>query len=53
MKNALIILILFSFIFKGFSQEKDELISAWTKMSESKKTLYKDFNDLKFGMFIH
>lgn len=39
--------------FHGYSQEKDEMIKEWEKMSESKTKLYKDYNDLKFGMFIH
>lgn len=40
-------------VFMGFTQEKDEMIKEWKKMSESKTNLFKDYNDLKFGMFIH
>ena len=39
--------------FQGFSQDKDELIKEWEKMSKTKINLYKEYNDLKFGMFIH
>ena len=39
--------------FRGFSQDKDELQKEWVKMSTSKTELYKEYNDLKFGMFIH
>jgi alpha-L-fucosidase len=36
-----------------FSQEKDALIKEWEKMHNSKTAVFKDYNDLKFGMFIH
>lgn len=39
--------------FRGFSQDKDEIQNEWVKMNTSKTDLYKDYNDLKFGMFIH
>ena len=53
MKKTLMMLICLATAFHGFSQEKDEMIKEWEKMSESKTKLYKDYNDLKFGMFIH
>jgi len=53
MKKTLMMLICLATTFHGFSQEKDEIIKEWEKMSESKTNLYKDYNDLKFGMFIH
>ena len=53
MKKILIILACLAATFQGFSQHKDELQQEWQKMSESKSNLYKGFNDLKFGMFIH
>jgi alpha-L-fucosidase len=54
MKKVIMILICLVVVaFQGFSQDKDELHKEWVKMSESKTELYKEFNDLKFGMFIH
>jgi alpha-L-fucosidase len=53
MKKTLMILICLATAFQGFSQDKNELLKEWGKMSESKKDLYKKYNDLKFGMFIH
>ena len=53
MKKTLMILLFLVTILQGFSQEKDEMIKEWEKMSESKTNLYKGYNDLKFGMFIH
>jgi alpha-L-fucosidase len=53
MKKIFMILIYLAAALQGFSQEKDEMIKEWERMSESKTNLYKDYNDLKFGMFIH
>jgi alpha-L-fucosidase len=53
MKTVIIMLLYLAAAFHGFSQEKDEMMKEWLKMSESKTPIYKDFNDLKFGMFIH
>jgi alpha-L-fucosidase len=53
MKKTLIVLLYILKAFHAYSQEKDEMIKEWEKMSESKTGLYKDYNDLKFGMFIH
>jgi len=56
MKKIKIILIFFICLtaaFQGFSQDKDEMHKEWVKMSTSKTDLYKEYNDLKFGMFIH
>jgi len=53
MKKTLMTLLYLVIAFQGFSQGKDEMIKEWEKMSESKINLYKDYNDLKFGMFIH
>jgi alpha-L-fucosidase len=53
MEKILMLLICLATAFQGFSQEKDEMMKEWGKMSESKRSLYKDYNDLKFGMFIH
>jgi len=53
MKKALMILIFLAAAFQGFSQNKDELLNDWLKMNESKTDLFRGYNDLKFGMFIH
>ena len=37
----------------AFSQGNDQLLKKWGEMYESKNALYKNYNDLKFGMFIH
>lgn len=36
-----------------FSQETDQLLKQIDEMHASKTGLFKDYNDLKFGMFIH
>jgi alpha-L-fucosidase len=53
MKKIFMILLCLSEAFHGFSQDKDELFGEWKKMNDSKTDLYKEYNDLKFGMFIH
>lgn len=53
MKKTLLMLICLSTAFQVFSQNEDEMLKEWGKMSTSKTSLYKEFNDLKFGMFIH
>ncbi len=47
------ILICLTITFQGFTQNKDEMLKEWVKMNTSKTDLYKEYNDLKFGMFIH
>jgi alpha-L-fucosidase len=53
MKKILLMLICLAIAFQSFTQEKNELLKEWQKMSESKTNLYKEFNELKFGMVIH
>jgi len=53
MKKPLMILICLATALNGFSQSKDEILDEWTKMSDSKIDNYKEFNNAKFGMFIH
>ncbi|MBK7711960.1 MAG: alpha-L-fucosidase [Bacteroidales bacterium] len=36
-----------------YSQKKDDLLKDWTDMHNTKTDVFKDYNDLKFGMFIH
>ncbi len=42
----------FSFVI-AFSQDNDDLMEQWQKMHDTKENVYKSYNDLKFGMFIH
>jgi alpha-L-fucosidase len=53
MKKYLMIILFLTIAFQVFSQDKDELLKEWQNMNESKTDLYKEYNDLKFGMFIH
>ncbi|MEO8961065.1 MAG: alpha-L-fucosidase [Ginsengibacter sp.] len=53
MKKLLVISIYITAVFTGFSQDSTHLRNDWKKMHDSKASLFKDYNDLKFGMFIH
>jgi alpha-L-fucosidase len=53
MKKTLIILLFLAASFQGYSQDKDEIAKEWDKMHNTKTDVFKDYNDLKFGMFIH
>jgi alpha-L-fucosidase len=53
MKKVLIFLFCLAFFLPLYSQDKDQLMDDWGKMHETKADLFKDYNDLKFGMFIH
>jgi alpha-L-fucosidase len=53
MKKIVILLICLASFLHVFSQGNDQLHKEWEKMHGSKTDLYKDYNDLKFGMFIH
>lgn len=53
MKKTLICFICLAKVIQGFSQGEDEIHNEWVKMNSSKTDLYKEYNDLKFGMFIH
>jgi alpha-L-fucosidase len=53
MKIVLLALLYLASSFNGYSQEKPQILEEWEKMNESKANLYKEYNDLKFGMFIH
>jgi alpha-L-fucosidase len=53
MKKTLIVLIMLSASFMVVSQDNDEMLREWNKMHDSKASLFTDYNDLKFGMFIH
>jgi alpha-L-fucosidase len=53
MKKIVLVLVCLTIVSNVFPQTNDELLKSWEKMSETKTKRYKDFNDLKFGMFIH
>ncbi len=53
MKKLLFTATYFLIAFIAYSQDNDTLIKEWTKMHESKSALFEDFNNFKFGMFIH
>ena len=37
----------------SFGQEDDQIRKDWQKMHDSKSGLFEEYNNLKFGMFIH
>jgi alpha-L-fucosidase len=53
MKITWIVAIGIALVFQGYSQEKVTLSRDWEKMHSAKSGLFKSYNDLKFGMFIH
>jgi len=53
MRRIFSLLICIGSMFQLFSQETDQLLKQIDEMHASKTGLFKDYNDLKFGMFIH
>jgi alpha-L-fucosidase len=53
MKNLLLAAICFFFFGLVFPQDKETMLKEWEKMHSSKDDVFKTYNDLKFGMFIH
>ena len=53
MKKFIFTLLLLASVTSIFSQVNDELAAKWEEMNSTKTKSYKDYNDLKFGMFIH
>lgn len=53
MKKTVIIIIYLTSFLNVFSQKNDQLQNEWEKMHGTKTSAFKDYNDLKFGMFIH
>src|ERR1035437_869162 len=53
MKKLFMMSVCLAVVFTGFSQENSQLRKDWKKMHDAKTSLFKDYNDLKFGMFIH
>jgi alpha-L-fucosidase len=53
MKKPVILLIFLTIFIHVYSQQNDQLQKEWERMHGSKTDLFKGYNDLKFGMFIH
>lgn len=55
MNKLLIAIFCTALTMQGFSQsqKKDTITQKWDKMHQSKEQALKEFNDAKFGMFIH
>ena len=53
MTKTVITLMALLLVSRLFSQENAGYEQEWTQMNATKDKLYEDYNDLKFGMFIH
>lgn len=53
MKKKLILITFILNAFIAYSQNNEAIVKEWTKMHDSKSALFEDYNNLKFGMFIH
>lgn len=53
MKRIIIVAICIASIFSGCSTNQDSITGEWETMHQSKNQALKNFNDAKFGMFIH
>jgi alpha-L-fucosidase len=53
MRKIIIFLVSLILFIPAFSQGNEQLRMEWEKMHNSKTDIFKDYNDLKFGMFIH
>ncbi len=53
MKKLLLAAMFLGAFLQVLSQNNVELLNNWERMSGTKTGIFKDFNDLKFGMFIH
>ena len=53
MKKLAIIVVCMASLFLGFTPTQDKLAKQWEKMHHSKRQSLKNFNEAKFGMFIH
>lgn len=53
MKKLAIIVVCMASFFLGFTPTQDKLAKQWEKMHHSKRQSLKNFNEAKFGMFIH
>ena len=52
-KKIVLLIVCISIGSSVFSQKNDSLFIEWDKMHQTKKQELKDFNETKFGMFIH
>jgi alpha-L-fucosidase len=52
-KKIIILVICMVMVSFVFPQKKESITSEWNKMHQSKRLALKDFNNAKFGMFIH
>ena len=53
MKKVWMLLIVLVIAWAGYAQENDEISKEWAMMQASKDKMFEEFNELKFGMFIH
>lgn len=53
MKNIFLLALSLFMYANAMAQTEDDLDKAWQKMHDSKKTALEEFNEAKFGMFIH
>jgi len=53
MKNSLLLTVCLILLFSGCSPREDKIEKEWKKMHQSKSQSIKNFNDAKFGMFLH
>jgi alpha-L-fucosidase len=53
MRKLIIIAVCLIYMFSGCSPKQDKIEKEWEKMHQSKIQSFKNFNDAKFGMFIH
>ena len=53
MKKLTLVIVCMASLFSGCSPKQDKIAVEWEKMHNSKSQSFKNFNDAKFGMFIH
>jgi len=53
MKKVILLLICTATFLQLFSKDNNQILKDWKKMHSSKTDVFKVYNDLKFGMFIH
>ena len=51
--KKLVIVVCIAFLFIGWFPKQDKIAIEWERMHQSKSQSIKNFNDAKFGMFIH
>jgi hypothetical protein len=53
MKKLALVIVCMASLFSGCSPKQDKIAVEWEKIHNSKSQSFKNFNDAKFGMFIH